>query len=204
MSPEQFIAQKLPLQPLSLWPDIVLHQANAHSGLAAWLEAYGHRAAPYWAYAWAGGAALALHLKAHPELVAGKTVLDLGSGSGLVGIAAAKLGAAAVFALDPDPLAQVATTLNAEANGVALTLVPTLLHTDIVVAGDVFYDEDSAAAVLPLLQALAQTGTQVLIGDPYRSTRPADAMREIARYSVPDMGAKSPVPSGIFALIERH
>jgi predicted nicotinamide N-methyase len=201
MTPEQFIAQKLPLQPLSLWPDLVLHQPNAHSGLSAWLETYEHADAPYWAYAWAGGVALALHLKAYPHLIAGKTVLDLGSGSGLVGIAAAKLGAAAVFALDPDPLAQRATTLNAQANGVALTLVPTLLHTDIVLAGDVFYDEDSAATVLPLLQALAQTGTQVLIGDPYRPCFPADAMNEIARYSVPDMGASAFVPSGIFALI---
>lgn len=200
MSPEQFIRQQLSLQPLSLWPEIVLHQPNTHSGLSAWLEENALSTPPYWAYVWAGGAALTLHLKANPSLVANKTVLDLGSGSGLLGIAAAKLGAAAVFALEPDPIAATATQINAEANGVRITPVPTLLHTDIVLAGDVFYDAEIAASVLPQLRELASTGTKILIGDPYRKTLPRAALTEIATYCVPDMGAKMPVAAGVFTL----
>lgn len=200
MTPEQFIAQKLVLTPMSLWPDISLYLPTAQSGLSAWLKAIGHTTPPYWAYAWAGGSALALHLRENPKIIANKTILDLGAGSGLVGIAAAKLGAAAVFAYDVDPLAQIATQLNAKANGVVITPVPTLLHTDLVLAGDVFYDAPTVQAVLPLLQELAQTGTEVLIGDPFRPTLPRASLLELAQYNVPDMGSETLLSAGIFTL----
>ena len=108
------------------------------SGLTAWLVEQGMAdVPPYWAYAWAGGAALALYLRDHPELVAGQSVLDFGSGGGLVAIAAARAGAK-VTAFDSDAIGRVATEVNAEANGVAVSVRDVVTEAEIVLAGDVF------------------------------------------------------------------
>ena len=73
---------------------------------------------PFWAFAWAGGQALARYLLDHPDEVAGKRVLDFATGSGLVAIAAMKAGAAEALAADIDRSAQAAMALNAEVNAV--------------------------------------------------------------------------------------
>lgn len=199
---EDFIRTRLTLAPLPFRPYITLYRPTPKSGLIAWLAQQGRADdPPYWAYAWAGGAVLALYLQDHPESVAGKTVLDFGAGSGLVGIAAALAGAAEVWAIEPDPLAHSAMVLNAEANGVVLKswTEPDLPPIDIVLAGDVFYDAAVAQRTLPILSAAAERN-QVLIGDPFRRDLPLERLTALAEYTVPDMGGGAPVRAGVFAL----
>jgi predicted nicotinamide N-methyase len=147
---------------------------------------------PFWAFAWAGGQALARHILDNASLVRGKTVLDLASGSGLVGIAAMKAGAASVTVADIDAFACAAAALNAAQNGVTLiTCVSDLLagvdpsRWDVILAGDIFYERDTAQRAFDFLQTDAARGTTVLIGDPGRSYLPRDKLRRIADYSVP-------------------
>jgi predicted nicotinamide N-methyase len=142
---------------------------------------------PYWAYVWAGGAALAAHVTANPALVRGKRVLDFGAGSGIAGLAAARAQAARVLALDPDPWARAALAENARLNGLDLGLWRGG-KVDVVLAGDVFYAPEVAAAVLPRLCLLAATGAQVVLGDPGRRDLPRNGLLPLARYPVPDMG----------------
>lgn len=145
---------------------------------------------PFWAFAWAGGQALARYILDHPETVAGRHVVDFASGSGLVAIAAAKAGAAHVTASDLDPFALHAIPINAAANGVEgrITAVGTdLIGTDAesVLAADVFYERDLGAAVGNWLGALHERGRTVLIGDPGRSYLPRERLIAVATYEVP-------------------
>lgn len=202
---EDFIRTRLVSEPLAFRPDISLYRARPHSGLHRFLADEGHEdTPPYWAYAWAGGAALALHLRDHPELVSGRAVLDFGAGSGLVGIAAALAGAARVTAFEPDAIGRVAAGLNAEANGVELGVVATPpTEVDIVLAGDVFYDAAVAALSLPALDDYAASGATVLVGDPFRRDLPLERLDLVADYAVPDMGSGAAVRAGVFALRPR-
>ncbi|MBE7732756.1 class I SAM-dependent methyltransferase [Devosia faecipullorum] len=201
MNPEGFILQHMRLEKLAFRPDIALYRPIPQSGLHAFLAEQGHAdRPPYWAYAWAGGAALALHLSVQPEIVADRSVLDFGAGSGLVAIAAALAGAARVTACEPDPLGRIAIGLNAKANGLDLNVTDNLVPADLVLAGDVFYDAEIARATLPLLRALAQNGASVLIGDPFRRHLPLHALEQIAEYALPDMGGTAPQRAGIFTL----
>jgi predicted nicotinamide N-methyase len=149
---------------------------------------------PYWAFAWPGGQALARHVLDHPELVAGRRVLDLASGSGLVAIAAALAGAT-VTATDVDPLAVRAIELNAAANGTQVTARDVdILDTDgsdadVILAGDVCYDRAMTARVLPFLAHAAARGIRVLVGDPGRPHFPTTGFHALATYSVPATGA---------------
>jgi predicted nicotinamide N-methyase len=145
---------------------------------------------PFWAFAWAGGQGLARHVLDHPQLVAGKTVLDFASGSGLVGIAARMAGACAVLAADIDPWSETVIRLNAALNGVALdcsaeNLVGRDAGWDVVLAGDVFYDRGFADVLIPWFSALAARGATVLVGDPGRAYCPRDRMEALATYQVP-------------------
>ena len=146
---------------------------------------------PFWAFAWAGGQALARYVLDHPELVAGKRVIDFASGSGIVGIAAMKAGAAAVLAADIDPFCGAALALNAEANGVAVDGTDTDLldapppPADVVLAGDICYEKPLAERVLAWLQAAKDAGAVVLIGDPGRSYFPRQGLEKLAEYQVP-------------------
>ena len=119
----------------------------------------------YWAFCWASGAVLARYILDNPELVAGKRVLDFGTGSGVVAIAAAKAGAAEVIACDIDPAARTAAEANAQLNGVALTLSDDFDNVrgdvDVIVAADVLYDRDN----LPWLARFQQKANTVLVGD---------------------------------------
>ena len=145
---------------------------------------------PFWAFAWAGGQALARFLLDRPTTVRGKSVLDIASGSGLVAIAAAKAGAARVRAADIDTFAAEASALNAALNGVALeTLTADLIGTevaaDVVLVGDLFYDRDIAVRLLAWLRLLHGAGKLVLIGDPGRTYLPRAELAQIAEYEVP-------------------
>ena len=145
---------------------------------------------PFWAFAWAGGQALARYIEETPAVVAVRRVLDFASGSGLVAIAAARAGAARVEACEIDDFALVAIALNAETNGVrietrAADLVGIDEGWDVVLAGDVSYQRDMAEAVTDWLERLAARGADVLIGDPGRSYLARERLREIAQYSVP-------------------
>nr|WP_210329368.1 50S ribosomal protein L11 methyltransferase [Methylorubrum zatmanii] len=181
------------MRPVPHAPEIVLHVADEATAL--WqktedeLEAIG-LPPPFWAFAWAGGQALARYILDHPETVAGRHVVDFASGSGLVAIAAAKAGATHVTASDLDPFALHAIPINAAANGVEgrITAVGTdLIGTDAesVLAADVFYERDLGAAVGNWLGDLHGRGRTVLIGDPGRSYLPRERLIAVATYEVP-------------------
>lgn len=145
---------------------------------------------PYWAFAWAGGQALARYVLDHPALVAGRNVLDFAAGSGLEAIAAALSGAARVEAAEVDPFARAAIALNAALNGATIALTATdPLETnggawDVVLAGDVFYERPMAARVEPWLRRLAAGGALVLVGDPGRSYLPKSGLERVTAYAV--------------------
>ncbi|MFC5927654.1 class I SAM-dependent methyltransferase [Micromonospora vulcania] len=184
---------RLQLVPTPFVPEVRLHLAEDAIVWWARMEAAAGHALPppYWASVWAGGQALARHLLDHPELAAGRRVLDLAAGSGLVAIAAALSGAARVVANDIDPYAVAAVTVNARANRVDVTVTGgDLLDTgdaeaDLVVAGDVFYSRAMAARMLPFLQRAAANGAEVLVGDPGRGHLPGDRLTVLADYPVP-------------------
>lgn len=150
-------------------------------------------APPFWAFAWAGGQALARCVLDRPELVVGKKVLDLASGSGLVGIAALQAGAASVVASDHDARARVATARNAALNGVTVEVVGDLVgesdlvvDVDVILAGDVFYEQPMARLMLEFLDEATGVGIEVYVGDPGREYLPRKRVSAIATYDVPD------------------
>lgn len=145
---------------------------------------------PYWAWAWAGGLALARHVLDHPDLVRGRRVADIGCGGGIVAIAAACAGAIIVSAIDLEIFAIEACRLNAEANGVTLELeeadpIGTDTGWDVVLVGDLWYEQELAARMGPWLRGLAARGAVVLTGDPGRAHLPVAGLDELASYEVP-------------------
>ena len=195
VDPSGFIAANLPLAAVPFVPEIRLHMATPASGLRRMLEATGAPGSPYWAYPWAGGAVLARFIIDRPQTVAGRRILDLGTGSGLVAIAAAKAGAASVIAADTDPNALAALCLNAAANGVE---VETWAHdvidgpppdVDMILAGDVFYETGLAARATAFLDRCLDAGATALVGDPGRTPLPRHKLRLLAEYVVADFGA---------------
>jgi predicted nicotinamide N-methyase len=175
-------------------PEIVLHVADEAVPLWSKTEEELERDGlppPFWAFAWAGGQALARYLMDEPQIVRGRRVLDVGSGSGLVAIAAMKAGAASVLAVDVDPFALAAIEANAAANAVTIAISgvdPIGLDfpdAEIVTVGDLFYERDLAARLLAWLDGFAARGVAVLIGDPGRSYLPKDRLEAFAEYEVP-------------------
>ena len=146
---------------------------------------------PFWAFAWAGGQALARGLLDHPAEVAGQRVIDLATGSGLVGIAAMKAGAASVLAADIDPFCAAAVAANARSNGVEIAFTDANLldasppPVDLICAGDVFYEKPMAEAVLAWLKQAQANGTRVIVGDPGRTYFPQSGLTLLAEYTVP-------------------
>lgn len=184
-----------------LVPEVRLHLAAEAIGLWEETERQAGRTGldpPFWAFPWAGGQALARFLLDHPERVAGRVVLDMASGSGLVAIAAARAGAARVTASDTDPVARTAIAINAAVNDVTLTVRPGDLlgdqpaqppgsrpGADLVVVGDAFYQRELARRMLGFLDRAAARGASVLVGDPGRAYLPRGRLRAIAVYDVP-------------------
>ncbi len=145
---------------------------------------------PYWAWPWAGGQALARYVLDHPEVVRGRSVADIGTGGGIVAIAAAMAGARSVSAIDIEVFAVEACRVNAAANGVtvdALEADPTGTDDgwDVVLVGDLWYEAEVAARIDPWLRTLAARGALVLTGDLGRVYLPATGLDELARYVVP-------------------
>lgn len=192
----RFIAANTrPLAP-PLVPEIRLYLAE--ESLPIWQKTEEELGAmnvppPYWAFAWAGGQALARYLLDHPALVMGRAVLDLGSGSGLTAIAARRAGAASVLAADIDALALAAIRLNAALNGVdvaatgedLLASAPSAGAAEVILVGDLFYERELAHRVLAFVERAAADGAAVLVGDPRRSYFPAGRFARAAEYQVP-------------------
>ncbi len=192
---EDFVRSACRLGPVPQVAEIRLHLADDVIGL--WQrtedELTADQPPPFWAFAWPGGQALARYVLDHPGLVAGRSVLDLGSGSGLVAIAAAKAGAATVIASEVDPLAVAAIGLNARANGVpAPAVTGDVLDgdgagADVVLAGDVWYSRPLAERVLGFLDRAVAGGASVLAGDIGRAFLPRDRFRVLDASDIPVM-----------------
>jgi predicted nicotinamide N-methyase len=191
---KSFIRRETRVRPVPHAPEISLHLAD--EALPLWhrteeeLEQIG-LPPPYWAFAWAGGQALARHLLDHPELVAGRSVLDFGAGSGLVAIAAMKAGAVSALAVEIDEFACEAIALNAALNDVTVdvesgdVLAQGALGRAVVLVGDMCYERPLAERVTAWLERCVAEGADVLLGDPGRSYLPKDRLRQLATYTVP-------------------
>jgi predicted nicotinamide N-methyase len=200
-SPIEIVRGSTRLMPVPLVPEIVLHQASEPMGVWQHTERATGRAGlepPFWAFAWAGGQALARYLLDHPEAVTGRHAIDVASGSGLVAIAAAMAGAAAVTAYDNDPLAAAAITVNAAANGVTLLAARADIRIqddlpspgiDLVLVADAFYERDLAVEVLRLAERARARGAAVLVGDLGRAYLPRARLVPLASYDVPGLAA---------------
>lgn len=188
----QFIRENCPVCEVPSLPEICLHKAEPNSGLWRLAEQDKNFDTPYWAYNWGGGLALARHILNRPQSVLGRRVLDLGCGSGIVGIAAMKAGAEAVIAADTDPYAIAVTGLNAAANGVRLQPFLGDLtagqppDVDVVLVGDLFYDRDLAARLSTFLDHCLGANVEVLIGDPWRPFLPLSRLQFLAEYPGPE------------------
>ncbi len=191
---ESFVLGHTGLAPVPLVPEIRTYQAD--DAIALWeiteqLHGGPGLAPPFWAFPWAGGQALARFVLDHPDVVAGRSVLDLAAGSGLVALAASLAGARSVVANEIDPYAIAAIRLNAAANAREIQpyqgnlLVETATDADVVLAGDVFYNRDMATAMLRFLRAARDRGAVVLAGDPGRAYVPADDLVRVASFDVP-------------------
>jgi len=205
--PRQFIRDHLPVGAVPGIPEIRLHQAVPSSGLRRTLRI---NASPYWAYRWGGGLALARFVLDHPAIVAGKRVLDLGAGSGLVGIAAAKAGALSVTAAEIDPHAVAALELNLALNEVEAAILRHDLTAgpppavELILVGDLFYEATLAARSTRFLDRCAEDGIAALIGDPWRAHLPVDRLAECARYEVAESGSPALLLAGVFSFVPRR
>ena len=188
-----FIRANTSVMAPPLVPELRLHLA--HEAVPLWQkteEELGEMGLPppFWAFAWAGGQALARHVLDHPEIVGGKRVVDLASGSGLVGLAAMKAGAARVLAADIDGFSLEAIRLNAALNGAELDVTGENLldrpapPCEVILVGDLFYEKDLAARVFSWLAEAESRGIVTLIGDPGRSYLPREKLVKLGEYKV--------------------
>jgi predicted nicotinamide N-methyase len=189
----RFIRGNTTLMTPPLVPEVRLHLA--HEAVPLWQkteEELGEMglAPPFWAFAWAGGQALARHVLDHPEIVQAKRVIDLASGSGLVGIAAMKAGAASVLAADIDAFSVEAIGINAEINSVSVEatgrdlLGEPATGGEVILVGDLFYEKGLAEKVFAWLEEAEGRGIVTLIGDPGRSYLPRDRLTKLGEYRV--------------------
>ena len=192
--PAAFIRSHTRLQPVPHAPEISLWLADEITPI--WRlteEELGEMGLPppFWAFAWAGGQALARYILDHPQEVAGKRVIDFASGSGIVAIAAMKAGAGHVLAADIDPFCGAALAMNAEVNAVRIDFTDQDLldapppDADVILAGDICYEQPLASKVMDWLAAAHVRGTRVLIGDPGRSYLPRGKLEAVVTYEVP-------------------
>lgn len=192
--PRSLVLARTRLQAPPAVPELMLQLADDMDAAWASLQAElddGDLPPPFWAFAWLGGQAVARHLLDAPQLVRGRSVLDLATGSGLCALAAARAGAARVLAVDVDPYAVEAARVNAAHNGCAVEVrCADLLDDppppyDVVLAGDVFYDAELSERVRPWLLAARAAGALVVVGDPGRHYLPRLLLDERAGYDVP-------------------
>ncbi|SOB99882.1 class I SAM-dependent methyltransferase [Stappia indica] len=194
IDPRAFVLANTRIHPVPHAPEIRLHLAD--EAVALWQKTEDDLGAiglppPFWAFAWAGGQALARHILDEPSLVAGRSVYDFATGSGLVAIAAARSGAARVTACDIDRFALAAAGLNMELNEVSfalegedpLSLAPP--DAEVILTGDVFYEKPMADRVLAWADQALARGSRVLVGDPGRAYLPRERIRHLATFDVP-------------------
>jgi len=189
MNPSDFIRANSTLIAPPLVPELRLHLASEVVPLWRKTEEELHEMGvppPYWAFAWVGGQAMARHLLDNPSLVAGKRVLDFGSGSGMVALAAAKAGAAHVLAADIDKFSIAAIAANAAANGLAVSttsddIIGSTEQFGVILVGDMCYERPLADRLMAWLKS---SNAEILIGDPGRSYFPKDGLTRLALYSV--------------------
>ncbi|TFG68420.1 MAG: methyltransferase [Thermomicrobiales bacterium] len=214
-SPRAFVLRHTRLRPVPGLEEIRLHLADDVLPLwrAVQIETDDPDASlPYWAFAWAGGLAIARHLQEHPGLVRGRRVFDLASGSGLCAIAAMHAGASTVAVADIDAFACAAIERNALANGHRIAVLHRDIldedppEVDVVLAGDCWYEAGLAERVLPWLRRARDRGVDVLVGDPGRRYLPTDELVRLASYDVhtttelEDMDRKE---GGVYALLDQ-
>lgn len=193
-----FILTETEVTSTHLVPEIPLRLAHDPRGIfeaARTFQAHNPQAGdypPYWAFAWPGGQAMARHILDAPALVRGQRIADIGAGSGIASIAAARSGAAHVLAVDVDPLAAEAISLNATLNDVAAIIEPSisdclgdLLEVDLILISDLVYEPELAVRVGAFIERAIAAGLPVLIGDRLSARRPARGFTETARYSAP-------------------
>ena len=210
--PTAFILANTRLQPVTHTPEVSLWLADEITPIWRLTEeelgAIGVPP-PFWAFAWAGGQALARYLLDRPDRARGRRVLDFAAGSGLVGVAAMRAGAASVLCADIDPFCRAAVALNAEANGVVLDFTAEDLlerdppAVDLICAGDVFYERPMAERVISWLKEARHRGIEVLIGDPRRSYFPKGELSPLAEYEVPttrELEDQAVKHSGVYGL----
>jgi predicted nicotinamide N-methyase len=203
----EILSARLSLTTPALLPELRLYRAVPASGLGRLTSSGG---APYWAYAWAGGLALARFLLDHPETVAEKRVLDLGAGGGLVAIAAMKAGAREATAIDVDPDAIAMIALNAEANSVTVGAVcgdpldGPAPAVDLVLVGDLFYEAGLAVRATAFLDRCRLAGVGALVGDPWRAHLPRARLKPHVEYRLADFGDApdaTATTSAVFAFV---
>jgi predicted nicotinamide N-methyase len=190
-----FIVANTRLQRPPHTPEIQLHLADEITPIWKLTEEALEKIGlppPFWAFAWAGGQALARYLIDNPETVAGRRVVDFAAGSGLVGIGAMMAGAGDVLCADIDAYCEAAVALNTQANGVVCAFTdadlldaPAPAWADLILAGDICYEKPLAERVLAWLAAARAAGATVLIGDPGRSYFPRSGLIKLAEYQVP-------------------
>jgi predicted nicotinamide N-methyase len=209
MTPEALVRSVTTWEAVPFVAEITLLTAAGPSGLWDLWDRTERDAPPFWAFPWAGGQALARYVLDNPATVAGRRVLDVASGSGLVAIAAAKVGAASVIAGDIDPNAVAAIKINAAANGARVTArtfdlaavravradrAAGAVGVDVVLAGDVFYQRELAERALVFLRQAAGSGVDVLLADPGRAFLPAGSLTPLISYQVPVLSALEDIP----------
>lgn len=204
-----FILQHTQLGRPPHTPELELHLAHEITPLWHLTESAPGAAdlPPFWAFAWAGGQAIARYLLDHPCEIAGMRVLDFAAGSGICAIAGMKAGAAHALAADVDPYSEAAVALNARANGVRVAFTSHDLLTgappavDLIVAGDICYERPLAGRAMAWLRAAHDRGSRVLIGDPGRTYFPYRDLVRLAEYGVPtthDLEGATVKRAGVF------
>ncbi|MEM9224149.1 MAG: 50S ribosomal protein L11 methyltransferase [Pseudomonadota bacterium] len=193
LTAEEFIRANTALKSPSLVAELKLHLAD--EALPLWQKteeelSQDGLSPPFWAFAWAGGQALARYVLDNPFVVAGRRVLELGAGGGIAAIAAARAGARPVAANDIDPFAVAAASLNAAANGVEVELscadiLDGAPAAEVLLIGDLFYEQPLADRALAMAQRMASAGSDVFVGDPSRTFMPKDALVPLKTYAVP-------------------
>jgi predicted nicotinamide N-methyase len=197
MMPEDHVCTATELAAVPYVPEIMVRMPAEPFGLWEIWASTGREAPPFWAFPWAGGQGLARYVLDHPSVVAGKVVLDVASGSGLVAIAAARAGARRVIATDIDPSALAAIALNAATNDVAVEVrlldlaaggsAPDWAFADaeVVLAADIFYTRAVAPHALRFLQDARHAGADIVLADPGRAFLPREALTAVERHEVP-------------------
>lgn len=207
----RFVEDNTTIGTPPLVPEIRLHMADEVIPLWRKIETetgITNPPPPYWAFAWAGGQALARYVLDHPEIVAGKSVLDFGAGSGLIGLAAMQAGATSVLCADIDPFADAATERNGSLNGLnAHTTADNVIGQtgwQVILVGDMCYERPLAERLTGWLRSEVTKGVFVLIGDPGRNYFPKNGVEKLQEYTVPtprDLEDRDVRQTGIFRLM---